>query len=371
MIVPPPASILIMRLGAIGDCLRVLPALKVLKDQFPMARIGWAVEHWVAPLLAEVAGPIRLHVLNRKALRGSWRSAWWESRRFLSEVRAENYDVVLDFHGRLKSGFLGWQSGIPWRIGYGAGQVSEGNHWFSNVQVRLKDPLENRVLRFLHLLEPLGLAATLNEGFTPEQSGVYLPPVAQEEARRWYDQVGNPALAAYPGCSAHQAAYHRWPLEKWVALLNRLHEHHVPVALFWGPDERPFVEEIHARAPHTLLAPPTSLLEMMALLAQFQLYLGTNSAALHMSWLQGVPCVFFSGPADPRTDGPLQGVAGQGLRAEQHLRPGKSKRLQPLVTQDVAVDTAVQAVLAQLKSKRENPPPGQRADQPTANQEHK
>jgi len=365
MIVPSPESILIMRLGAIGDCLRVLPALQELRHHFPAARMGWAVEHWVAPLLAGTAGTTRLHVLNRKALQLSWRSAWRESRRFLQEIRAENYDVLLDFHGRLKSGFLGWRSGIPWRIGYAAGQVSEGNHWFSTVQVRLRDPHENRVLRFLHLLEPLGITPDLGEGFTTARSGVNLPPAALEEARHWYDQAGSPALAAFPGCSTKQAAYHRWPLEKWVELLHHLHQNQISVALFWGPDERPFVEEIHARAPHTLLAPPTTLLEMMAMLGQFQLYLGTNSAALHMSWLQGVPGVFFSGPADPRTDGPLPGVPGQGLRAEQHLRPGLSKRLQPLVTQDVPVETALQAVLNQLRTRQESPsPPGQRPDHP-------
>ena len=37
-------AILVVRLGAMGDVIHALPAVAALRDAFPEARIGWAVE---------------------------------------------------------------------------------------------------------------------------------------------------------------------------------------------------------------------------------------------------------------------------------------------------------------------------------------
>ena len=46
------------------------------------------------------------HVINRRALGGGPRGALREIRRVVREIRAEDYDVVLDFHGRLLKLFI-------------------------------------------------------------------------------------------------------------------------------------------------------------------------------------------------------------------------------------------------------------------------
>src|SRR5688572_9679436 len=99
-----PRRILIVRLGAIGDCLRVLPSLARLREGFPEAEIGWAVESLTAPLLAGHPAITRLHVLDRRAMRASAWSAWGELRRVGRELADSRYDVAIDFHTRIKSG---------------------------------------------------------------------------------------------------------------------------------------------------------------------------------------------------------------------------------------------------------------------------
>ncbi len=63
------ARILVVRLGAIGDVLRVLPAVRRLRVRRPDVSIAWAVEDWVYPLLADNPNIDRFHVLQRNALR--------------------------------------------------------------------------------------------------------------------------------------------------------------------------------------------------------------------------------------------------------------------------------------------------------------
>jgi ADP-heptose:LPS heptosyltransferase len=337
--------ILVVRLGAIGDALRVLPAVRRLRMARPDVTIGWAVEEWVYPVLAENPNIDRFHVLDRRTVRAGPLSALTEMRRFLREVRSSRYDTVLDFHGRLKSGVVSALSGAAVRIGYARDDCTEGNHLFNNIHVRLADGSENRVLRFLHLLTPLGIEAV----FDPVESGLHVAETARRHARDWYARNGSPALAVFPGTSHFQAGYHRWLAEKWVGLLRRLGREHIAAVIFWGPDDAHYARSIAAEVPGTCaLAPATTLPEMMAMLACFKAFIGTNTAAMHMAWLQGVPTAVFTGPASPRTDAPLPPVPSRVLRANEHWRAGVSKRHLPAVVSAVTVEEALEAVKSLL-----------------------
>jgi len=336
---------LVVRLGAIGDVLRVCPALAALRKARPDAKIGWAVEGWAAPLLKYCPAIDRLHLLDRGALSAGWGAAIQEMRRFVQELREAHYTVALDFHGRFKSGWVTRFSGATTRIGYAQGQSTEFNHLFTNRQIRLSDPKENRVLRFLNLLKPLEMDAR----FDLNDIGIVLPEAEMAAARQGYAEMGRPDLAVFAGCSTHQSAYHRWPMEKWIALLQQTGKAGISSVLFWGPDEAELSQKIvEAAGTGCRLAPQTALVEMMARIGCFPAFIGGNTAAMHMAWMQGVPTVFFPGPADPKTDGPLDPVPGFPLRAEHLLRADRSKRHQAEVTSAVSVEEAFAAVQACL-----------------------
>lgn len=343
-------SFLVVRLGAIGDALRVLPAVRRLRVRRPQTRIGWAVEDWVYPVLAGNTNVDTFHVLRRAELNSGIKRAWAEACRFLREIREARYEVVLDFHGRLKSGIVSRLSGAPYRVGYGRGQSTEFNYLFTNINVFLEQPLENRVLRFLHLLQPLGI----DTGFDSVDVGLTSRPDLEDRARRWYRESGMPDLAVYPGTSRRQAAYHRWPSEKWAELIRRTKTAGVRSVVFWGPDDREFAESIvESVGEPELLAPRTTLPEMMEMLRCFPAFIGSNTAAMHMAWLQGVATAVFVGPACPETDGPLPSVPSHILQAAEYFRPGASKRKQPAVTTEVSVEEASDAVLSLLARRRD------------------
>lgn len=334
-------SILLIRLGAIGDALRVVPALRRVRRKFPRSHIGWLVEDWVAPLLEGHPDIDSLHIVKRSELEGGVIKTLGETLRIVSELRCRNYEVALDFHGRFKSGLLSRLAGIPQRIGYARGQSTELNFLFNNIRVTLDDPLESRVLRFLHLLEPLGI----DTNYDAADSGIFVAESVKSEALAWHKSLGSPPLAAYPGCSIGRAAFQRWPVEKWCELLNALGGRGVRTVVFWGPDELEMARAIVLGAGSSCeLAPTTGLQQMLAMLGLFRGYIGSNTAATHMAWLQGVPTVLFSGAAEPRTDAPLAPLEHRVLGAREFYVPGKSKRHQPQVTTEVAVAQALKAV---------------------------
>jgi ADP-heptose:LPS heptosyltransferase len=341
--------ILVLRLGAIGDVLRVLPAVRRMRRSLDGVTIGWAIESGAYPVVAGNPNIDRFHVVDRSALGGGMRRGLGEIRRSVGEIRREDYDVVLDFHARFKSGVLSWLSNIPQRVGFARADATEGNHFFNNVHVRLADTWENRVLRFLHLLAPLGLDTT----YDPTDTGIYLDGEVRRLAVSWYESVGAPPVAAYPGTSMPRVR-ERWPEKKWVELLRRLGREGVRTAVFWGPAEASLATAIaEAAGPHCVLAPPTTLPEMMAMIGCFSTYIGSDTAAMHMAWMQGVPTAMFAGPKPPRTAAPLAPVPSYVLRAEEHVRRGLPPSAQPpeLVTA-VPVGEAFEAVEQLLAAKR-------------------
>lgn len=312
---------LVIRFGAIGDCMRVLPAVRRLRRERPKAHIGWAVEEWAYPVLVGNPNVDRFHILDRSRLRRGPRQAVREMQRFLIDVRGAGYDVALDFHGRFKSGLVSRISGIPRRIGYDRACATEGNHLFNNEHVRLDDPWENRVLRFLHLLEPLGI----DTHYDPADNGLHVPHEVARAAHEWYAQMGRPALAVYPGTSRARA-HERWPSRKWVDLLRRVGREGISTVVFWGPAEQALATAIAAAAGGDCrLAPPTTLPEMTAMIGCFRAFVGSDTSAMHMAWMQGVPTGVFAGPKPPRTIAPMAPVPSYVLRADEYL----DERLRP------------------------------------------
>ncbi len=338
--VPDDASrFLVVRLGAIGDCLRVVPALRRLRRERPGAHIAWAIENWAHGAVSACSAVDRFHILDRGRLGAGPRGALTELARFKAELAAEGYQVALDFHARLKSGVVTRMSGAPCRIGYGRADATEGNHLFTNIHVRLEDPSESRVLRYLELLGPLGIPTE----YGPELAGLDLEAEDLEMAQGWHQKAGRPRLAVYPGTSARRAG-ERWPSNKWIALLAQLARDGVRPVVFWGPSDQHSAAEI-ADGAGVELAPRSTLGEMMAMLGLFDCFVGADTAAMHMSWLQGVPAVFFSGPRLARTDAPLAPVPSRALCASRYLVEGRRYGRQPKETvTEVSVEEALTAV---------------------------
>ena len=98
----------------------------------------------------------------------------------------------------------------------------------------------------------------------------------------------------------------RWGSQRFSLLADRLVEElGVGIVLTWGPGEEPLVKEIQQRMKNTsFLAPPTSVLELAALIRRLDLFIGGDTGPLHLAVALGVPTVSIFGPTDPKRNGP-------------------------------------------------------------------
>src|ERR1700687_4711058 len=127
-----PQRLLIVRLGSMGDIIHTLPAVTALRRAFPEATLGWIVEECWAELLCTLAEPRtgprsprrplldRVHTVNTKTWRRSLLSTqtWEQIAAGLSELRAQRYEVAIDFPGAARSAMVSRWAGAPVVCGF-------------------------------------------------------------------------------------------------------------------------------------------------------------------------------------------------------------------------------------------------------------
>lgn len=300
-----PRSIAVVKLSALGDVVHATPVVEALADAFPAARLTWVVERRAAALLRDhprLADVVTLDTRAWRAVRTA--AAALAVARTLREVRqrlrAARFDVALDLQGLLKSGVVTAATGAPLRIGFAAGFRRERvNGLFTNRHVTPPPSARHVVDQYLALLEPLGL--------TPRRVVFRLPSRAAAEGRvdEFFAAAGlkpharlvvlNPG-AGRPG--------KRWPVERFGALAARLpREANARVLVLWGPGEQAAARAI-AEAPGAVLAPPTDLDTLVAVVRRASLMVAADTGPLHVAAAVGVPCVGLYGPTSAVRNGP-------------------------------------------------------------------
>jgi hypothetical protein len=128
-------SILVLRLGAMGDIVRTLPAVRLVRSGLPHARIHWAAwEPWTQLLTnhPDVDTVVALPRSEFRALARSlltWPSLAGATGRIATRLRGLHAGLVLDFHGDLRTALLGddRRAGAP---GIRRSSAKEGNRLF-------------------------------------------------------------------------------------------------------------------------------------------------------------------------------------------------------------------------------------------------
>jgi len=125
---------------------------------------------------------------------------------------------------------------------------------------------------------------------------------------------GDRLVAINPGAGRPEK---RWPVGHFHALADRLAtEAGARLLVLWGPDESHMAREIALGLPGAgaLLAPPTDLGELTALLRRCRLMIANDTGPLHLAAALGTPCLGLFGPTSAERNGPY-GPRCRGLQS--------------------------------------------------------
>lgn len=321
-------NVALVKLSSVGDVVHALPVAAALRAHAPSWRLTWIVERREAALLRgnpaiDEVVPVDTRGWRRarraRDLVGVARALGGLRRR----LRAARFDAALDLQGLVKSGILTAITGAPLRVGYAVAYCREPlNVLFTNRRVTPPSTARHVVDQNLALLAALGVRTG-----DPE-----FPLVVDREAdaviERFFTGAGLKArdrvVVLNPGAGRPDK---RWPLDHFRELARRLmDEGAAPVLVVWGPDDLAAARGIvdGTGRPRALLAPPTSLTELAALLRRASVVVSADTGPLHLAAALGTRCVGLYGPTSAVRNGPY----GERHRALQS-RDGRVASLEP------------------------------------------
>ncbi len=294
---------LVVRLGAMGDIIHVIPAVRNVRSTFPSVHITWLVEDKLKDLVECIPDVDDIIVFPRKRWQGYLKhpsryftlvSEMWT---FLKRLRSRKYDVSLDFHGNFKSGLLAWLSNAVERIGFARGYCKEFNFIFTHHQVTPRMKRMRRIDKYLSLLQCLGIEAHYQRPVfsIPEEDRLAVDDfICQNRCGR------KPIAIIHPGTSLF-GKYKRWPSKNYALLADRLMEEFGFAVIFtWGAQEYKLVEEIRSLMRcQAIVACETTVKRLIALLQRARLFIGSDTGPTHIASCLGIPTVAIFGPKDP------------------------------------------------------------------------
>lgn len=281
-------KILVIKLRAIGDVILATPVLENLRQAFPQAQIDFLTEKPCAPIVEGHPAIHEVLVLDRQQ-KGA-------SRTLIQQIRQRRYDAVFDLFGNPRSAVLTWLSGAPTRVGF---RFRARKHAY-NLKV---EPRGDRVHEVEFNLDAL---RALQIPIVSRQLHVAVDAESESFAAQFWRE-NNLEGRLVIGLNASGGWYtKRWPLENFAQLGGRLHrELNAMVLLLWGPGELEEVKTIAQmmQAP-SLLAPPTDLKQLAALLSRLTLLVSNDSGPLHLAAAMDTQVIGIYGPTRPDLQGP-------------------------------------------------------------------
>lgn len=280
--------VLIVKMSSLGDLLHALPTVHNLKSATG-ASIDWVVNREYVALATTFTDVSNVIPVDRRAFFKRLRS-------LRAELRAEEYDYIVDLQGLVKSAFVARMAIGNRRLG--PSFYSEfTNLFYSDV---VGPPNRNR-----HAVEEcLDVIRFLNLERTPVTFNVAFPSVQLSGGGR--------SVAIAPLSRRREKD---WPLASYVQLAQALqHQQQTTIYLVGSAADRAGCDQIASElsGPVENLAGQTSLVELGGTLEAMNLLVANDSGTLHMAIAAGTPAVGVYITTNPTRTGPY-GTLGRAI----------------------------------------------------------
>lgn len=283
-----PGRILIIRGGAIGDFILTLPAIRLMRENFP---------------------DCHLEILGYRHI-----AALAEGRYYADATRSIEYGPLAGFFNpkseldpELTAYFAGFQQVISYIYDpdglFGSCLRKAGVRNLIAASPRLTDDT-HAAKQLAAPLEQLAL-------WLDDPAARFFPSASDlSEADRRLAGLDAPLVALHPGSGGDRK---NWPLEKWQSLLRTLAQRHPSAALLivGGESDTARLQALKSHpGPGLHFLENVPLPVLGAIFSRCRMFIGHDSGISHLAASAGVPALLLFGPTDPDVWAPANpGVA--------------------------------------------------------------
>lgn len=305
--IPSPESVLVVRLGAMGDVIHTLSAVTALRNGRPDIRLGWVVEQRWSQLLcaagAAASGPRTperpladfMHIVDTRRWRQSPFSR--ENRREIAnarrEIREQKYSIAADFQGALKSAVIARLASAKGVLGFDRPREAPARFFYGN----------KVATQGAHVIDHYRSFAEAIAGKPLPNCAPLLPRDQESEARieKWVTTIGSDFAIINPGAGWGAK---QWPAERYAKVAQALSYSGVVPVINFGPGEQELALRVNELSNRLAQPISCSISQLVALTRRAKLFIGGDTGPLHLAAALQIPVVAIFGPTDPARNGP-------------------------------------------------------------------
>jgi len=295
-------KILIVKLSALGDVVQTLPSLSLLKKVFPKSKIDWVVDKRNAEILEKHPYINKILVFSNNTF-----FSLKNFKKFLKDLRSEEYDAVIDYQGLLKSGIIIGLSKAKYKIGFA--NHREGSSIFYNLKLPPYDKNLHAVKRYILLtkkvIEILGKAKELNYfEEIPE------PIFSSEILNKNLKFIQRPYIVFVPSARWETKW---WPFSNWERLIELCKDLAKKFDIFitgslLETELKIWAEDMEKKYPYIYsLVGKLSLKELVTLIKDSNALVSVDTGPMHIASALKKPVIALFGPTSPDRTGPWAG----------------------------------------------------------------
>jgi heptosyltransferase-3 len=309
----PVRQILVINMSHIGGVLLMTPALELLRKLYPAAEISALVRDDAGmvlqgnPLVAHIYtdGKITSNQKMHLRTKASFRQRLKQIPRglkLLTALRRKRFDLAVHFTDSDRGAFCTFLSGARQRVGWRARSGFWSKNCFYTHLCPHPEKPEHKVLENFHMvchLATLPTEAGLNPGplaFNPVAEDLSW---AQTQWQTW-DSGNNLRVVVHP---VSRVLYKCWEPEKWTALIEKIqNDFNATVLVTSGPEAKEIkigaqIANACQRKIHARLG-DLSLGQLAALIRHADLFLGVDTAPMHIAAAVGARVIAIFGPSN-------------------------------------------------------------------------
>ncbi|MDC9820377.1 lipopolysaccharide core heptosyltransferase RfaQ [Pectobacterium polonicum] len=286
--------ILVVKLRYHGDMLLTTPLISTLKANYPDAKIDVLLYQDTMPILSANPEINQLYGLKRKTKTLSEKISNFVAIR--QALKKNKYDLIVNLADQWPIALLVKSLGGR-SVALDRGNKLKGKIWRLFFDHCVPPIGAHIVEQNLYLLTPLNLPASN----TRSQLSLHY---RQEDAQSIINQRPTLLTQRYVVIQPTTRQYYKyWDNDKFAQVIDYLKTQNLEVVLTCGPseDDLNVVRDIHSLCTHKPemgFAGKTSFLELAALIDRAVLYIGVDSAPMHMAAALNTPLVSLFGPTD-------------------------------------------------------------------------
>ncbi len=302
--------ILIVKTSSLGDVIHCLPVVNDIHLHFPEAKIDWLVDESFADIPRIHAGVNQTFTVAMRR----WKKAllspqtWSEIIEFKQKIQQNQYDVIIDTQGLLKSA-LAMRYAIGIKHGYDKNSIRE--------------PIASMFYDITHAISYQQHAVTRNRALAAMSLGYAVPTNAPDyglesknsmpanrsaigsQGINFNVDLKTDYIIALHGTSRDSKL---WPVENWVGLGGELAKQNLQLALPWANNaELVRANLIASQLKNTTVLPKLSITELASVIANAKAAIGVDTGLSHLAAALNIPTIAIYTDTNPALTGVMAG----------------------------------------------------------------